>query len=110
MFFYITESPKIQPFQFPTQIKMGDTASVTCAIMRGTPPFSFRWFKDGILIKSDTSLNTITNNMLSNLVLQTVDEKSTGDYTCEVSSSLGKDNYTAHLTVRGTFNKNYCHI
>lgn len=98
---FIAESPKIQPFQFPSQIKMGDTASVTCAIMRGTPPFKFRWLKDGVVITSDSTLNTITSNVLSSLVLQKVDEKSSGNYTCEASSSRGKDNFTAHLMVRG---------
>ncbi|KFM78982.1 Down syndrome cell adhesion molecule-like protein, partial [Stegodyphus mimosarum] len=94
------DAPKIQPFQFPTQIKRGDIASITCAIMRGHGPFSFNWLKDGSPIKMSSTVSVSSSNKLSNLVIEPVEENYSGNYTCVVHSKYGEDDFTAHLKVR----------
>lgn len=99
--FLFTEPPQIQPFQFPPEIKKGDTASIVCAVMRGTSPFTFSWFRNGKSLKNNERVNQIFNNKVSTLVIESVDESSSGNYTCVVNSKSGRDNYTASLKVRG---------
>ncbi|GFY47205.1 titin [Trichonephila inaurata madagascariensis] len=96
----IYDAPKIQPFQFPSQIKRGDTASITCALMRGSQPVKFTWIKDGKPLENRLTVNIISNEDLSNLIIKSVDENSVGNYTCIASSSFGNDNFTAKLKVK----------
>ncbi|GFT91507.1 titin [Nephila pilipes] len=96
----VYDTPKIQPFQFPSQIKRGDTASITCAIMRGSQPVKFTWIKDGKPLENRLTANIISNEDLSSLIIKSVDENSVGNYTCIASSSFGNDNFTAILKVK----------
>ncbi|GFU50497.1 titin [Nephila pilipes] len=96
----VYDAPKIQPFQFPSQIKRGDTASITCALMRGSHPVKFTWIKDGKPLENRLTANIISNEDLSNLIIKSVDENSVGNYTCIASSSFGNDNFTAILKVK----------
>lgn len=99
------ESPRIQPFQFPSHIQIGDKTSVTCMIMRGEPPISYQWYKNNKILKA-TSLVTIEiHEKFSMLVFDPVEESSVGNYTCVVSSPHGKDNYSAFLSVKCTYPK-----
>ncbi|KAG8174516.1 hypothetical protein JTE90_003070, partial [Oedothorax gibbosus] len=96
----INDLPKIQPFHFPTQIKSGDTTSITCSVSRGSPPFHFTWLKDYKPLKTGSSISVLSNNKLSNLVVESVNENSAGNYTCFVGNDFGKDNFTAQLYVK----------
>ncbi|GBL76503.1 Titin [Araneus ventricosus] len=94
------EIPKIQPFQFPSQIKRGDIANLMCSLARGSLPVRFTWIKDGKPIENRQTVNIVSNEGFSNLVIKSVDETSVGNYTCIVSSSFGSDNFTAQLKVK----------
>lgn len=94
------ESPRIQPFQFPQHIQIGYKTSVTCMIMRGDPPVSYQWYKNGKKINPTSRVSVETHEKFSTLVFDPVEESSVGNYTCVVSSAHGKDNYSAYLTVR----------
>ncbi|KAG8178102.1 hypothetical protein JTE90_017450 [Oedothorax gibbosus] len=96
----VHEPPKIQPFQFPPNLQVGYKASVTCMIMQGGEPFSYQWYKNGKSLKESSYVNIQSNEKLSNLVLDPIENYSTGNYTCVVSSPYGSDNYTTILTVR----------
>lgn len=94
------ESPRIQPFQFPQHIQMGDKTSVMCMMMRGEPPVSYEWYKNGKKIKPSSYVSVEIHEKLSTLVFDPVEESSIGNYTCRASSPHGTDNYSAYLTVR----------
>lgn len=96
-----SDKPEIQPFQFPLQIKRGDTASITCALMRGRLPVKFHWLKDGKEVVKKSTISITSSNELSNLVIKPVDENSAGNYTCVLRSEEGEDNFTALLNVKG---------
>lgn len=67
--------------------------------MSGKPPFTFKWYKNGKILNSETIINT--QKKVSNLIIDPVDKTSAGNYTCAVSNSDGKDSYSDILTVRG---------
>ncbi|GIY67330.1 titin [Caerostris darwini] len=96
----VHDVPKIQPFQFASQIKRGDTASITCALMRGTQPVKLKWLKDGKPLENRQTVNIISNEGVSNLIIKSIDETSVGNYTCVASNSFGTDNFTVFLKVK----------
>lgn len=98
----LSDAPKIQPFQFPNQIKRGDMARMSCSLMRGTVPVKFKWLKDGKSIEKESSVSITSNEEVSTLFIKHVDENSAGNYTCVVSSSKGGDSYSTLLNVKGT--------
>lgn len=71
-----------------------------CTTMRGEPPLSYQWYKNGKIIKTTSFLSIETHDKFSNLNFEPVEESSVGNYTCVVSSPKGKDNFSAYLTVR----------
>ncbi|XP_035230461.1 neurotrimin-like [Stegodyphus dumicola] len=95
------ESPKIQPFQFPKHIQIGDKTSVQCLIMRGHSPVSYKWYKNGHSLKETKGISVESNEKFSTLLLDPVEEASVGNYTCSVNSPYGSDNYSAFLSVKG---------
>ncbi|KAG8187814.1 hypothetical protein JTE90_001188 [Oedothorax gibbosus] len=92
--------PKIQPFIFPTNVVIGQKASVSCTAISGDPPLDFRWLKNGKEISSGGSI-TIRNVVdVSVLVIDSVDATFTANYTCQLRTSGGLDSYTASLNVK----------
>ncbi|GBM32187.1 Titin [Araneus ventricosus] len=94
--------PKIKPFHFTGDLRLGMRESVHCAVVDGDPPFDFSWFKDG---RSLVDLHGIsvrkTDDFTSNLVISKVNAESNGNYTCRASNSNGYDEKSAVLSVRG---------
>lgn len=72
-----------------------------CSVSRGSPPFVFSWIKDNKPLNTGSSISILSNNKLSNLVIESVDENSAGNYTCFVVNDYGKNNFTAQLYVKG---------
>lgn len=97
--FYVSDALSIQPFHFPEQIEMGKTISVICTVMSGKSPFTFKWYKNGKILNSETIINT--QKKVSYLVIDPVEKSSAGNYTCVVSNADGKDSYSDILTVKG---------
>ncbi|XP_035230455.1 Down syndrome cell adhesion molecule-like protein Dscam2 isoform X6 [Stegodyphus dumicola] len=92
------DAPEIQPFQILPKLKIGDSASFFCSVMRGQAPFTFKWYKNGYLIKN-YSKDTSTNEKFSSLAIDPVTASSAGNYTCVVSNSYGTSSYSAFLIV-----------
>lgn len=78
---------------------MGKTISVICTVMSGKSPFTFKWYKNGKILNSETIINT--QKKVSYLVIDPVEKSSAGNYTCVVSNADGKDSYSDILTVKG---------
>lgn len=95
--------PKIQPFIFPDQVVSGTKTSITCTAISGSPPMDFKWSKNGHTIKMNHKISVRTYTDFSVIFLEEVDQTSSGNYTCELSTSSGIDRYTAVLDVKGKF-------
>lgn len=99
--YILLEIPKIQYFQFPHLVKIGDKINIPCMISRGHPPFKFEWFKNSEILKSNGNIQIIESNDFSRLIINPVTEKSSGNYTCSVSSDAGFDSFSTILNVKG---------
>ncbi|UYV62097.1 hypothetical protein LAZ67_1007786 [Cordylochernes scorpioides] len=100
--FYLLEPPQIQPFGFPKDLKPGDKTPLMCAVVKGQPPFTFTWQKNGVMLdtKSVTNVRIVNNDMFSTMFFDPVDSSSGGNYTCEVKNRQGRDSHTATLTIQ----------
>ena len=61
----------------------------------------FRWFKNGQIIKSGQQYKMRTSSDYSILFIENVDRNTSGNYTCELISASGTDQYTAVLEIKG---------
>ncbi|KAK5637805.1 hypothetical protein RI129_000012, partial [Pyrocoelia pectoralis] len=83
----INVPPKIIPINPMTDIlREGMRAAITCQIMEGDLPITFRWERNG---------NTISNNVVEEKVSST----HSGNYTCVASNIAGSEKYIVPLTV-----------
>ncbi|UYV62091.1 hypothetical protein LAZ67_1007780 [Cordylochernes scorpioides] len=93
---------QVQPFVFPSTIKLGDKITVTCSALKGQPPFTISWLKDGTLLtaKSSANIRMTHNDINSNLYFDPVEATSGGNYTCQMKNKHGQDSYTAALNIQ----------
>lgn len=67
----------------------------------------FKWLKNGHPIKLSHKINVRTYTDLSVLLLEEVEQSSSGNYTCELTTPSGTDTYTSYLDVKGNINLIY---
>lgn len=68
---------------------------------KGTPPLSFKWFKDDKELNPDGTCCIVTEVSSSFVQLYSVKHSNTGYYTCHVTNDVGTDSCTAKLFVTG---------
>ncbi|KAK8765881.1 hypothetical protein V5799_007339 [Amblyomma americanum] len=96
----VEEKPKIQPFSFPKQHRLGKDITVSCFATEGQPPLSFAWSKDGGKIENGKKFTTEhVAGKMSTLAIHKVTGADVGNYTCTVSNNVGSDRFTAALLV-----------
>lgn len=100
----VVAAPVISPFVFTDDLEEGMRASVVCSVTAGDPPVTLSWFKDGIPIESGTNDNSIQivaiTEFVSSLIINRLDRRFSGNYTCQASTEVGSVNHTARMTVR----------
>ena len=70
----------------------------------GSPPDTFTWMKDGVLLTSTPSITTVTHDdtaatFRSDYAINNVAADDSGTYTCTVTNPIGSD--SLHITVNG---------
>lgn len=98
----ILESPKIQQFQVPQMVEIGDKINIPCMVRKGSGPFLFEWKKNSELLKSKENILITDTNHSSLLTINPITEKSSGNYTCSVKTKHGSDSFSTYLSVKGT--------
>ncbi|UYV62106.1 Dscam [Cordylochernes scorpioides] len=88
----------IEPFTFQKPGRIGERTAAMCFVSAAAKDVSFQWLKDGQPIKDET-IDISSTQVLSTLSLLSVEGRHRGNYTCRVESSLGRDTYTASLSV-----------
>ncbi|XP_065713794.1 junctional adhesion molecule A [Patagioenas fasciata] len=80
----------------PTSATIGSRAVLRCTETEGSPPPTFRWYKDGMVMPSDPkSSPTFRNSSYSldsttgELVFQPLSAFDSGEYYCEATNSVG---------------------
>ncbi|XP_055939182.1 cell adhesion molecule DSCAML1-like isoform X5 [Argiope bruennichi] len=97
---YRNDLPKVQKFSFPDLVVTGQRTSAHCTAVSGTPPMNFKWFKDGQIIKPVQKFSIRSGADYSILFIENVDLSTSGNYTCELTNSVGVDKYTTELQVK----------
>ena len=92
--------PKITPFEFVQGLKTGDKIALTCS-SSGSPPLTFQWLKNGIVIKEDDSTKVIKDEDLSTIKFKSLRSTDSGDYECRASNNEGVDSFSARLAIKG---------
>ncbi|XP_022236187.1 Down syndrome cell adhesion molecule-like protein 1 homolog [Limulus polyphemus] len=93
---------KIQPFSLPQIIEEGKTIQITCGIEEGDDPIEFSWFKNGKVLQSKEQWTIHTIGRLSVFIINNVNTKHIGNYTCIATNPAGTDSFSSELKVRGS--------
>ena len=99
------------PFLFPNKLlNEGMRSAVSCQILEGSLPITFRWDKDGQPLQGSSGL---FEPVLDGVVIRSNDEYSStliidhlkfehrGNYTCVATNAAGLASHSAELTVNG---------
>ncbi|XP_023225164.1 Down syndrome cell adhesion molecule-like [Centruroides sculpturatus] len=92
-------SPKIQPFNFPPNLSVGQSTKFLCTLVEGAHPVSFRWFKDGQEITGNKNIEITKLRDISILIFNNINIEDAGNYTCIASNKFGSVNHTSLLAV-----------
>ncbi|XP_015787557.1 Down syndrome cell adhesion molecule homolog [Tetranychus urticae] len=99
----IASAPVIDPFNFSRYLEEGSRSKILCTVIKGDPPFTIKWLKDGkpLLDSSEDGVSTIALDDYSvALVFSRVKLNNRGNYTCLVSNGVASTNHTAPAFVR----------
>ncbi|NWV27134.1 JAM1 protein, partial [Origma solitaria] len=80
----------------PSSATVGSRAVLRCSEAQGSPPPTFRWYKDGTELPQDPKSSAAFRNSsysldprTGELVFEPVGGWDTGDYHCEASNNVG---------------------
>ena len=91
----------MSPFVFPDDLEEGMRTSVVCSVVAGDPPITISWLKDGKPIEEMDSIQVVSiTEFVSSLIINRLDRRFAGNYTCRASSDIGSVNYTGQMWVR----------
>ncbi|XP_054724902.1 cell adhesion molecule DSCAM-like [Uloborus diversus] len=94
---------EVSSLLFPSNLKFGKRAAITCTVVDGEPPFRFSWFKDGVSLERIKGYSFIGNpeDITSILVITKLAAESNGNYTCKVDNAAGTVEKHGVLLVKG---------
>ncbi|XP_033955825.1 neuregulin 2a isoform X4 [Pseudochaenichthys georgianus] len=91
-------APKLKPMKNPITVDEGGKLIVKCAAKGSS--LSFRWFKDGNELRKSKTLKIRDTSRNSKLQINRAKLEDSGNYTCVVENTLGKDNSTGTVNVQ----------
>lgn len=103
--YYFSVPPKILPITpMRDLLREGMRAAITCQIMEGDLPITFRWERNGKVVSNNAALGTVIRRIdefASSLIIDQVTSGHSGNYTCIASNVAGDEKYVVPLTVNG---------
>ena len=94
--------PKVNSFHFSRELTLGMRTAVFCTVIKGDPPFTFLWFKDGKALQENHHLNMKSiDDFTSSLTITNLGPEHNGNYTCRVSNAAGHDEQSDVLSMKG---------
>ena len=100
-----TAAPMIDtPSSSTVTVVVGSLLTLSCT-SRGSPPDTFTWRKDGVLIVQSTSITTVNHTNTSAVFradysINNVTTSNSGTYTCTVTNPIGSDSEMFNVTGR----------
>lgn len=96
--------PRIEPFHFPENLHSGQTVQVSCYVSEGDIPVKLYWsFNGAKLLPSEQVDFYEVGKKGSTLAIDPLTEQQTGNYTCTAQNRAGSVDFTARLSVNGTY-------
>lgn len=102
-FLDLKAKPKIAPFDFGVvPANFEDSSSITCLVLSGDLPIDISWLLNDYPINSYSGI-TIgkMGKKGSVLMIESVNGRHAGNYTCKASNSAGSETHSATLVVNG---------
>ncbi|KFM74848.1 Down syndrome cell adhesion molecule-like protein Dscam2, partial [Stegodyphus mimosarum] len=100
VFVQVMVGPKIEPFNFPSDLEEGMRSIVVCAVLFGDPPITIHWLKDAADIPLELqSRIEMINEFTSFLTFNSVGPHHNGNYTCVARNPAATVNHTALMVV-----------
>lgn len=95
--------PKIAPFDFgDVPANFEDSSSVTCLVLSGDLPIDIQWLFNDYPINSFSGISILkAGKKGSMLMIESVNERHAGNFTCRASNSAGSVSHSAQLIVNG---------
>lgn len=92
------------PFDFgQDEINAMDMVSASCTVNKGDLPLKITWMRNNQSIYTNDGVSIQrTNQRISILSIESVQDRHSGNYTCSAENGGGVSNYTASLWVNGT--------
>lgn len=90
------------PFSFDGEVNSGENVQLTCNVQKGDKPMALSWsFRGRNLDPGSGVITTMIGDSISVLVIPSVSERHSGDYTCTARNAAGVSNWSAVLSVNG---------
>ncbi|KAF7271145.1 hypothetical protein GWI33_015951 [Rhynchophorus ferrugineus] len=105
--------PQILPFDFGVDsVNSGDSASLSCSILKGDLPIDILWYHNGKLIRSESQGIVIAKvgKKLSTLSIDSVDAVNSGSYECVAKNTAGRSSLSTELHVNGDSTQIQCYV
>ena len=99
-----TVPPKILPIQAMTNLlREGMRAAISCQILEGDLPVTFRWERNGQPLPSPglAAVARRLDEYSTSLVIERISSAHSGNYTCNAQNVAGTVSFTVPLTVNG---------
>ena len=95
-------SPKITPFTFGLPKNFGAMVSVQCILGEGDLPVKILWELNGNPLESGNGIMISSlGARVSNMMIESVEGRQAGNYTCSAQNKAGIENFMAELEVIG---------
>ncbi|KAI1289751.1 Down syndrome cell adhesion molecule-like protein 1 -like protein [Halotydeus destructor] len=97
------EAPEITKRYSNLQLQEESKFTAVCSLNKGSSPVKFSWFKDDLPIQQGSAkIVDLEALSMTNLIIETLKNSDTGNYTCKAQNSVGQDSHTLQLVVKQT--------
>ncbi|XP_066501600.1 neuregulin 2a isoform X2 [Hoplias malabaricus] len=92
-------APTVKAMRNPMMVEEGRRLTMKCEAS-GTPPLSYKWYKDGSVLKKSKEVRIKQNDKHSKVQIVRARMKDSGNYMCVVENDRGSSNSTSTVHVQ----------